>query len=68
MLIGWLNWLYPTVPWFGWAGILAAILVPVGLIMVIVGKAKLNTVNPIPEVTLQAVKESIQCISDKVKD
>jgi uncharacterized membrane protein YqjE len=68
MLIGWLNWLYPTIPWFGWAGILAAILAAVGLILFIIGKTKLTTVNPIPEVTLQAVKESIQCISNKVKD
>lgn len=67
MLVGWLCWLYPTIPWFGWSGILALFLATVGSILYIVGKAKLNDVQPMPEVTLQTVKESIQCISDKVK-
>ena len=65
-LVGWLYWLYPAIPWFGWSGIITVIVAAIATILIIVGKVKLNNVNPMPEVTLQTVKESIQCISDQV--
>ena len=67
MLIGWLHWLYPDIPWYGWSGIAAGLLIAGGIILIVVGKQRLNDVQPMPETTLQSVKESIQCISDQVK-
>jgi uncharacterized membrane protein YqjE len=66
MLVGWLNWLIPEIPWFGWAGILAITIGGIGAILWFIGKTRLNDVNPMPEATLKTVKESIQCISDQV--
>jgi len=66
VLIGWLNWLYPDIPWFGWTAIIAGVTVVASIILLMIGKQKWQHVNPLPDKTLRRVKKSIQSINDQV--
>lgn len=66
MMIGWLNWLMPSIPWFGWAGIVALVTAALGGLFLLVSRRKWRMVNPIPEKTLRTVKKTIQSINDQV--
>lgn len=66
MMIGWLNWLMPSIPWFGWAGIVALVTAAFGGMFLLIARRKWRLVNPIPERTLRTVKKTIQSINDQV--
>jgi len=66
VLTGWLNWLYPDIPWFGWAAIIAGVVGVLSIVLLLVGKKKWQHVNPLPEKTLRRVKKSIQSINEQV--
>jgi len=65
-LVGLLAWAVPSIPWWGWAGILAAFLGVVSGIMCYSGITKLASFNPVPAETVQTAKESLQCISNQI--
>jgi len=65
-LVGFLAWAVPSIPWWGWAGILAALLGIVSGIMCYSGVTKLASINPMPAETVQTAKESLQCISNQI--
>jgi len=66
MLVGLLAWAVPSVPWWGWSGILAALLGIASAILCYSGVAKLSSVNPVPAQSVQTLKESLQCISNQI--
>jgi len=66
VLTGWLNWLYPDIPWFGWAAINGGVILVLSIILLMIGKKKWQHVNPLPDKTLRRVKKSIQSINDQV--
>jgi len=65
-LVGLLAWAMPTIPWWGWAGILAALLGVVSGITCYSGVTKLASISPMPTETVQTAKESLQCISNQI--
>jgi len=65
-LVGFLAWAMPSIPWWGWAGILAAFLGVVSGIACYSGVTKLASFNPMPAETVQTAKESLQCISNQI--
>lgn len=66
MLIGWLSWMEPSIPWFGWSGIIALVTGAMAGVLLLVARRKWQHVNPLPEKTLQTVKKTIQSINDQV--
>lgn len=66
MLIGWLSWMEPSIPWFGWSGILALIFGAIAGALLLIARGKWRLVNPLPERTLRTVKKTIQSINDQV--
>jgi len=65
-LIGWLSWMEPTIPWFGWSGIIALVDGALGGLLLLIARKKWQHVNPLPEQTLRTVKKTIQSINDQV--
>lgn len=66
MLVGLLAWAVPSIPWWGWSGILAALFGIVSGILCYSGITKLASFNPMPAETVQTAKESLQCISNQI--
>jgi uncharacterized membrane protein YqjE len=66
LLIGWLAWLVPEIPWYGWAGLLAIGIACIGGILLLVASQKWQLVQPLPEKTLRLVKRTIQSINNQV--
>jgi uncharacterized membrane protein YqjE len=66
MLIGWLTWMEPSIPWFGWAGIVALIAGAIAGALLLFARRKWQLVHPLPERTLRTVKKTIQSINDQV--
>jgi len=66
MLVGWLSWLEPSVPWFGWSGIVGLGSAAVAGILLYMARRKWQMVNPLPEKTLKTVKKTIQSINEQV--
>jgi hypothetical protein len=66
MLVGLLAWAVPSIPWWGWAGILSALFGIVSGILCYSGITKFASFNPMPAETVQTAKESLQCISNQI--
>jgi hypothetical protein len=66
MLIGLLSWMVPTIPWWGWCGILSAAFVVAGVALYFVGKWKLESFNPLPHQAVEAAKENLEWIGKQV--
>lgn len=64
--VGWLAWLHPDIPWFGWAGISAGVILVFGLILFIIARQRWRLVNPLPDKTLRSVKKTFQRIQQQV--
>jgi hypothetical protein len=60
MLAHLLVWLWPALPLFAAYGIVALILGLVGGSLVLVGKSKFDAFTPIPEKSLEGLKENLQ--------
>jgi len=65
-LVGLLAWAMPSIPWWGWAGILAALFGVIAGISCYAGITKLASYSPMPTETVQTAKESLQCISNQI--
>lgn len=66
MLIGWLSWLQPEIPWFTWSGILALCIGVTGGIFLIIARQRWQLVHAVPQKTIRQVKRTIQSINDQV--
>lgn len=66
MLIGWLNYLVPSVPWYGWSGIIAVVTTVIAILLLMMARRKWHLVHALPEKTLRTVKKTIQSINDQV--
>jgi len=54
------NWMVPDMPtWCGFA-IVGGVVLVLGIGLIFWGKAKLSTINPMPDVALQGLKENLQ--------
>ena len=47
-------------------GIVGAVFVGVGLALFVRGKTKLESFNPLPDVTAEALKENVQCLTKNI--
>lgn len=66
MLIGWLSWMEPSIPWYGWSGVVALVTAALAGVLLLIAKRKWHFVHPLPEKTLRRVKKTIQSINDQV--
>jgi len=60
MLVYLLHWAYPALPLWGAYGIVAAVLTLLGVGLFLVGKSRLESFNPLPDKTAEALKENLQ--------
>jgi len=55
-----LNWLLPTIPLWGCFGIVGAVVLAVGGILVFVGIRRFKSFDPLPTQSVEALKENLQ--------
>jgi len=60
-----LNWMWPGLPLWGAFAIVGALVTAIGAGLYSVGKTQLDTVNPLPEKSAQALKENLQWLTPK---
>jgi len=54
------NWMVPDMPTWGGFAIVGGVVLVLGIGLIFWGKAKLSTINPMPDVALQGLKENLQ--------
>jgi len=54
------NWIVPDMPTWGGFAIVGGVVLVLGIGLIFWGKAKLSTINPMPDVALQGLKENLQ--------
>jgi len=54
------NWMVPDMPTWGGFAIVGGVIFVLGIGLVFWGKAKLSSINPLPDVALQGLKENLQ--------
>jgi uncharacterized membrane protein YqjE len=54
------NWMVPDMPTFGGFAIVGGVVLVLGIGLIFWGKAKLSSINPMPDVALQGLKENLQ--------
>jgi len=59
-----LTWAIPTVPRWVWYGVVGVAVAIAGGILFYAGQKKLQSFNPLPEQSVQALKENIQCLTN----
>jgi hypothetical protein len=64
MLVHLLHWANPNLPLWGGYGIVGGLLAAAGAGAFYAGKKRLETVNPLPEKSAEAVKENVQWLSN----
>ncbi len=65
-LVGFLHWLVPAVPLWGWSAILGGLFLIAGAALAYGAKRKLDSTNLLPNQTVQVVKENVQWIKQQV--
>jgi hypothetical protein len=55
-----LNWLWPALPYWGGFAIVGGVLAMAGGVLFYRGQEKLDSINPLPEESVQAVKEDLR--------
>jgi uncharacterized membrane protein YqjE len=58
-----LAWAFPVVPDWGWFAIVGVLFLVAGALIFYAGKAKLESFNPLPDESAQALKENVQWIT-----
>jgi len=56
----WIPWQWPSIPLWGGFGIITGIFAVVGVVLVIMGKIQFDAFNPLPDETVQGLKETVQ--------
>lgn len=57
-----LFWAFPVVPLWGWFAIVGFLFLVAGALLFYAGKAKLESFNPLPDESAEALKENVQWI------
>jgi hypothetical protein len=57
-----LFWAFPVVPLWGWFAIVGGLFIIAGALLFYAGKAKLESFNPLPNQSAEALKENVQWI------
>lgn len=60
-----LNWKWPELPLWGAFAIVGGLVTAIGVMLYSVGRKQLETVNPLPEKSAQALKENLQWLTPK---
>lgn len=58
-----LSWIFPAFPLWASFGVVALVLLATGGGLILAGKQKLATFNPLPDKSAEAVKENLQWLS-----
>lgn len=67
MLVFLLEWLFrPDLPLWGCFAIVGGVFAGIGLALFLRGKNKLESFNPLPDETAQAVQENVQWIKNRI--
>jgi hypothetical protein len=67
MLVNLLNWAFPTLPLWLCYGIICALLLAGGGVLLYMGKRKLASFNPLPDQSVEALRENVQWIMNPKK-
>jgi uncharacterized membrane protein YqjE len=60
-----LEWAFrPHLPYWAAFAIVTVLMVGTGLVLFFVGQKKFQTFNPLPDRTLEALKENVQCLTN----
>ncbi len=62
MIVFLLAWAFPVVPLWGWFGIVGFLFLVAGALLFYAGKAKLESFNPLPDQSAEALRENVQWI------
>lgn len=62
MVVELLVWAFPRLPMWGSYAIVGGALVVIGVLLLYVGKAKMQSFNPLPDESVGALKENVQWI------
>ena len=60
MIVHFLSWQWPDLPLWGSFGIVGGLLGIAGIVAFVYGQAKLEKLNPLPENSVEALKENLQ--------
>src|SRR5579883_556014 len=60
MIVFLLAWAFPVVPLWGWFGIVGFLFLVAGALLFYAGKAKLESFNPLPDQSAEALRENVQ--------
>jgi sterol desaturase/sphingolipid hydroxylase (fatty acid hydroxylase superfamily) len=64
--IGLLAHVVPAIPWWGWSGLLGGGLLVPALVLFYLGRRKLASFNPLPDLTYEAARENVQWLKNRV--
>ena len=56
----WIPWQWPSIPNWGGFAIVTGIFAVVGVVLVVMGKTQFDAFNPLPDETVQGLKETVQ--------
>jgi len=62
-----LNWAFPALPLWGAFAIVTALIASVGLALFFAGQKKFQSFNPLPDRTLEALKENVSSLTGSSK-
>ncbi len=66
MLVGLFAWAVPTVPWWGWCGLLGGAVVLSAAALYAVGRHKFASFNPLPDESVAAMKGSADWLASRM--
>jgi hypothetical protein len=64
MLVLLLHWTVPAIYLWAWFGIVGFGLVACGAALLYLGRSKLTSFNPLPEQSVEALRENVRCITN----
>jgi len=59
-----LNWAFPALPLWAAFGIVTVLMIGIGYALFSMGQKQFQTFNPLPDRTLEALKENVQCLTN----
>jgi uncharacterized membrane protein YqjE len=62
-----LNWAFPALPLWGAFAIVTVLMAGIGLALFVVGQKKFQAFNPLPDRTLDALKENVSSLTGSSK-
>jgi hypothetical protein len=65
MVVYFLAWMFPDLPLWGAFGIVGAGMAIIGVVLSMVGKDKFMSFNPLPDKSVEALKENLKWTNSK---